>query len=105
MSVSRHSGRWSGYRHLLRWRILELKREPEVVFWVYIFPMLLAAALGGAFRSKPSDVTSVVVIAGDDAQKTLAILDESNKTLPAHSAIRATVSDRAAALKGFRLGK
>jgi ABC-2 type transport system permease protein len=97
----RHSGRWSGYRHLLRARILELKREPEVVFWVFIFPLLLAAGLGIAFRNKPADVTSVVVIAGDGAQKTLAMLQIS----PAHTTIRATVLDRDAALNAFHVGK
>src|ERR1700681_1372600 len=97
----RHSGRWSGYRHLLWVRILELKREPEVVFWVFIFPLLLAAGLGIAFRNKPADVTSVVVIAGDGAQKTLAML----QTSPAHSTIRATVLDRDASLNAFHVGK
>ena len=53
---------------------LELKREPEVVFWVFIFPLLLAAGLGIAFRNKPADITSVVVIDGAGAQKTLAML-------------------------------
>jgi len=66
--------RWSGYRHLLWARILELKREPEVVFWVFIFPLLLAAGLGIAFRNKPADVTSVVIIDGAGAQKTLMML-------------------------------
>src|SRR5712692_8794231 len=97
----RHSGRWSGYRHLLWARLLELRREPEVVFWVFIFPLLLAAGLGIAFRNKPADVTSVVVIARDGAQKTLAMLQSS----PAHSTIRATVLDRDAALKAFHVGK
>jgi ABC-2 type transport system permease protein len=98
---ARHSGRWTGYRHLLWVRILELKREPEVVFWVFIFPLLLAAGLGIAFRNKPADVTSVVVIAGDGAQKTLAML----QTSPAHSTIRAAVLDRDAALNAFHVGK
>lgn len=66
--------RWSGYRHLLWVRILELKREPEVVFWVFVFPLLLAAGLGIAFRNKPADITSVVVIDNAGAQKTLAML-------------------------------
>jgi hypothetical protein len=64
MLPARQNGRWSGYRHLLWARILELKREPEVVFWVFIFPLLLAAGLGIAFRNKPADITSVVVIDG-----------------------------------------
>jgi ABC-2 type transport system permease protein len=102
---ARHNGRWSGYRHLLWARIIELKREPEVVFWVFIFPLLLAAGLGIAFRNKPADNTSVVVIAGDGAQKTLAMLDNPDKNSPAHSIIRATVLDRDAALKAFHVGK
>jgi ABC-type multidrug transport system permease subunit len=103
----RHSGRWSGYRHLLWARILELKREPEVVFWVFIFPLLLAAGLGIAFRNKPADVTSVVVIAGDGAQKTLAMLQSSADKSPSakNSTIRATVLDRDAALNAFHVGK
>ncbi len=99
---ARRNGRWSGYRHLLWARILELKREPEVVFWVFVFPLLLAAGLGIAFRNKPADITSVVVIDGAGAQKTLAMLQSAADK---KSAIRATVLDRAAALKGFHFGK
>src|SRR5271156_6628172 len=103
---ARRNGRWSGYRHLLRARIIELKREPEVVFWVCIFPLLLAAGLGIAFRNKPADITSVVVIDGTGAQKTLAMLQASAlQSSAAHSTIGATVLDRDAALKGFHSGK
>jgi ABC-type multidrug transport system permease subunit len=102
----RRNGRWSGYRHLLWARILELKREPEVVFWVFVFPLLLAAGLGIAFRNKPADITSVVVIDGAGAEKTLALLQSSAKSSPnKDSTIRATVLDRDAALKGFHFGK
>jgi len=105
----RHNGRWSGYRHLLWARMLEMEREPEVVFWVFIFPLLLAAGLGIAFRNKPADITSVVVVEGEGAQKTLAMLQNSDKSSPGHSParsnIRATVLDRDAALKAFHLGK
>ena len=34
-------------------RMRELMREPEVVFWVFVFPILLAVGLGVAFRNKP----------------------------------------------------
>jgi ABC-type multidrug transport system permease subunit len=87
---------------LLWARILELKREPEVVFWVFIFPLLLAAGLGIAFRNKPADITSVVVIDGAGARKTLAMLQSASVK---NSAVRATVLDRAAALKAFHFGK
>jgi len=109
---ARRNGRWSGYRHLLWARILELKREPEVVFWVFVFPLLLAAGLGIAFRNKPADITSVVVIDGPGAQKTLAMLQSlSGKSFPGtvssnkNSTVRATVLDRDAALKAFHFGK
>src|SRR5258708_14992483 len=109
---ARRNGRWSGYRHLLWARIIELKREPEVVFWVFIFPLLLAGGVGIAFRNKAADVTSVVVIEGAGAQKTLAILQSatgrhsSDKRLPdKNSTIRAIVLDRDAALNAFHVGK
>src|SRR5271157_5622751 len=106
-ATARRNGRWSGYRHLLWARILELKREPEVVFWVFIFPLLLAAGLGIAFRNKPADITSVVVIDGDGAQRTLAMLQNSadKSSTNKNSTVRATVLDRDAALKAFHFGK
>jgi ABC-type multidrug transport system permease subunit len=36
-----------------------MSREPEAVFWVFIFPILLAAGLGIAFRNRPADVLPV----------------------------------------------
>src|SRR5580693_5346063 len=58
----RRNRRWSGYRHLLMARMLELKREPEVVFWVFVFPLLLALGLGIAFRNKPGNAVSVAIV-------------------------------------------
>lgn len=40
-------------------RLREFWREPEAVFWVFIFPILLAAGLGIAFRNRPPDVLKV----------------------------------------------
>src|ERR1700761_3445353 len=34
-------------------------REPEAIFWIFIFPILLAAGLGIAFRNRPADVLQV----------------------------------------------
>jgi len=42
-------------------RYLEFVREPEAVFWVFIFPVLLAAGLGIAFRSRPSERTAIAI--------------------------------------------
>src|ERR1700675_3841208 len=34
-------------------RIREFYREPQAIFWVYGFPILIVVALGIAFRNKP----------------------------------------------------
>ena len=34
-------------------------REPEAIFWVFLFPILLAFGLGIAFRNRPADVLPV----------------------------------------------
>lgn len=31
-------------------------REPEAIFWIFFFPILLAVGLGVAFRNRPADV-------------------------------------------------
>jgi ABC-2 type transport system permease protein len=98
---SRQNGRWAGYGHLLLARMRELRREPEVIFWVFIFPLLLALGLGIAFRNKPADVAPVAIVSGPGAQHALALLQAS----PQHAAIHADVLSDAKALKDFRLGK
>ena len=42
-------------------RFYEFLREPEALFWVFVFPILLAAGLGIAFRNRPADVLPVAV--------------------------------------------
>ena len=97
----RRNGRWSGYSHLLFARLKELKREPEVIFWVFVFPLLLALGLGIAFRNKPADASPVVIIDGPGAQHTLALLQQS----PRRSSVRPAVLDQAQAMQDFRVGK
>jgi ABC-type multidrug transport system permease subunit len=40
-------------------RFREFLREPEALFWVFIFPILLAAGLGLAFRDRPAEVLKI----------------------------------------------
>ena len=48
---------------LTRVRLLEFWRDPGALFWVFGFPLLLAIALGVAFRTKPPPLTPVAVVA------------------------------------------
>ena len=43
-------------------RFREFWREPEALFWVFIFPILLAAGLGLAFRNRPPDVLRIAAV-------------------------------------------
>lgn len=61
-------------------RMREFLREPEALFWVFAFPVLMALALGVAFRSqKPAEVhAGVLKNAGGDAgaiEKALSAAD------------------------------
>src|SRR6266571_5016046 len=44
---------------IMRWRIFV--REPSALFWTYGFPVVLALALGVAFRNRPPEPVEVVV--------------------------------------------
>src|SRR5215831_16036081 len=88
------NGRWSGFRHLLGARMKELAREREVVFWVFVFPLLLALGLGFAFRNKPADITSIAVVSTPYAENTISLIHNSVQK----DAIHAEIVDRADAL-------
>jgi len=45
-------------------RIREFLREPEAVFWVFVFPILMACALGVAFRSRSDQPIVVGILNG-----------------------------------------
>jgi ABC-2 type transport system permease protein len=45
-------------------RLLEFAREPEAVFWVVVFPLALAFALGIAFRAKTDEPVFAGVVDG-----------------------------------------
>src|SRR5215467_4809647 len=95
------NSRWSGYLQLLLARLRELIREPEVVFWVFVFPILLALGLGIAFRNKPADITSIAIVQSAGAADVLSMIQHS----PRSSTVHAQILDRDAALLGLRLGK
>jgi ABC-2 type transport system permease protein len=49
-------------------RFREFLREPEALFWVFIFPILLAAGLGLAFRNRPAEVLKIATVTPELAQ-------------------------------------
>ncbi len=74
-------------------RFREFRREPEAVFWVFVFPILLAAGLGIAFRNKPAEVLK---IGAENAQLAGALRTEKS--------LAVEVMNRAAGEQGLRTG-
>ena len=56
-------------------RLREFVREPEAVFWVFAFPLLLALALGIAFRSKGETPVHVGVVNDPGAAAVVGVLE------------------------------
>jgi ABC-2 type transport system permease protein len=52
----------SPLRQLVLARIRESLRHPETIFWTFVFPILLAVALGIAFRGERIDPVRAVVV-------------------------------------------
>lgn len=62
-------------------RLREFWREPEAVFWVYGFPILMTLTLGIAFRNKPAEQFRVDVVQGPHAVNLEQILDSNERFL------------------------
>ncbi len=80
-------------------RMREFYREPEAIFWVFGFPIVLAFALGIAFRNRgPGELKVGVLSEGDSAIAIVAALDRS-------PALAAVVLDSATARVQLRTGR
>jgi ABC-type multidrug transport system permease subunit len=79
-------------------RMREFYREPEAVFWVFGFPIVLAFALGLAFRNTGPGKLQVGVVAGPGDSAVAVVLDSSPRLV-------ATVLDTATARLRLRTGR
>jgi len=59
-------------------RFRESLRYPETIFWTFLFPALLAGALGIAFRGEAGVPSVAVVAAGPGAERVVAALASDN---------------------------
>lgn len=57
----------AGFRELLLDRLRQFHREPDVIFWVYMFPLFLIAGLGIAFTGDGAQPVRVRVASQDPA--------------------------------------
>jgi ABC-2 type transport system permease protein len=80
-------------------RFREFIREPEAVFWTFIFPILLASGLGIAFRQRGPDKVQIGVVTS--AAGSAAIV----QSLARDSALVVRTYDDSAAALALRTGK
>jgi ABC-type multidrug transport system permease subunit len=67
--------RWHAFTELLKCRFREFYREPEIIFWVYAFPLILAVGLGAAFTSRKPEPPVVDVQGRPDDKPAQALVD------------------------------
>src|ERR1022692_1845450 len=75
-------------------RFREFIREPEALFWVFVFPILLAAGLGIAFRNRPPEVLNIA-----------ATTPELARSLAGEKLLRVEQLPPAEAEESLRVGK
>ena len=95
--VKRTAGNTPAIVQLTLARFREFYREPEAVFWVFVFPILLAAGLGIAFRNRPAEASRIAIVS---SATNPAIVDSLKK---APGVVAETLDDTAAA-RALRTG-
>lgn len=83
---------------LTRTRFREFLREPEAVFWTFVFPLLLASGLGLAFRSRPADIAKVGVLS------TAPAAHQVHDALLGDSSLNVVNLDDTSAVTALRIG-
>ena len=79
-------------------RFREFIREPEAVFWTFVFPLLLAAGLAIAFRDKPPE-RPIIAVLDDRATASIARLLSAAALAPESLlVVRVIATDSAAQL-------
>ena len=65
--MSDRGGAAPGLIELTLARLREFLREPEALFWVFVFPVIMACALGIAFRARGEEAVLVGILQGPAA--------------------------------------
>jgi hypothetical protein len=97
-SAARAAGGHAPFVELVRSRLIEFCREPEALFWVYGFPLVMILSLGIAFRQQPLASLSVDIVAGPHAEADAAALASA-------AGLTATIRPQADALERLRTGR
>src|SRR3712207_9037252 len=60
-------------------RFREFFREPEAIFWVFAFPVIMTCALGIAFRSRGDEPVIVAVVEREGSEALAQSLERTGR--------------------------
>jgi ABC-2 type transport system permease protein len=86
-------------------RFREFTRQPEAVFWTFVFPILLAVGLGLAFRSKAPGKPNIGVIAPGTGVESVPNAPQPVISLRRDTSLNVTLLDDSAGARALRTGK
>ncbi len=85
-------------RELFLTRMRAFYREPEAIFWTFVFPVLMTIGLGIAFRNRPAEIIDVDIEASPSAEMIMGQLE-------AIDGFRVQIHDAEECSDRLRLGK
>src|SRR5579871_5308563 len=92
--------RWNSFVQLVLSRLKTFYREPEALFWVYFFPILMAVGLAVAFWNRPPEAPAVDVVRGASPGVSEELAKQLNQ-----GGVSSEVHDEADCLYRYRIGK
>jgi ABC-type multidrug transport system permease subunit len=92
--------RWHAFGQLVLARLRIFFREPEALFWVYFFPILMAVGLAVAFWNRPPEAPAIDVV-----RSTTPGADEELAEQLRKGNVKVEVHDEAECLARYRVGK
>lgn len=81
-------------------RVRQFYREPEAVFWTYVFPLIMIVGLGIAFRNRPAERIAVDVVESDGSVDAVTAL-----SMPVTDGFDVEVRPQIDCRERLRLGK
>jgi ABC-2 type transport system permease protein len=97
--------RWQALAQLVTVRFREFFREPEVIFWVYGFPLALAFGIGFAFRGGEQPPPAVDVADTSDQTRVAQVVQRLNEMWPEDAMDVVKVRPRKECEQRLRIGK
>src|SRR5947208_835356 len=92
--------RWHAFVQLVLARLRIFFREPEALFWVYFFPIVMAVGLAFAFRNRPPDPPAVDVVSSTTPGAAAELAEQLRQ-----GGVKAEVHNDAECLTRYRVGK